>query len=188
MSFPIELLFQDVDPSDAIEAKVLEKAEKLDHFSDSIMHCRVTVGASYRRHHQGNLYHVGINMKVPDKELVVSRKHDKNHGHEDVYVAIRDSFNAIRRQLEDYERRRRGRVKNHEVSPHGRVAEIHPQEGYGRIETSEGESIYFHQNSVLGDSFKRMKVGDAVHFAKEMGEKGPQASSVYLEGKHHVTG
>jgi ribosome-associated translation inhibitor RaiA len=32
---------------------------------------------------------------------------------DDVYVSIRDAFDAARRQLEDYERRRRGQVKAH---------------------------------------------------------------------------
>ncbi|HEV3242661.1 MAG TPA: hypothetical protein VGY14_05390 [Methyloceanibacter sp.] len=37
----------------------------------------------------------------------------KNQAHEDVYVAIRDSFDAAVRQLEDHARRLRGDVKSH---------------------------------------------------------------------------
>jgi hypothetical protein len=45
---------------------------------------------------------------VPGAELVANRAQD-----EDVYVAIRDAFGAITRQLEDFTRRQRGDVKTH---------------------------------------------------------------------------
>ncbi|MGH8731193.1 MAG: hypothetical protein ACREVF_05715 [Burkholderiales bacterium] len=41
-----------------------------------------------------------------------------NHdAHEDVYVALRDAFNAASRQLEDSIRRMRGDVKHHQGRP-----------------------------------------------------------------------
>ena len=39
--------------------------------------------------------------------LVAGRNPDKHAAHQDVYVAIRDAFKAVRRELQDYERRRR---------------------------------------------------------------------------------
>jgi ribosome-associated translation inhibitor RaiA len=78
------------------------------------MSCRVVIELHHRHHHQGNLYHVRVDLKVPDAEIVASREPAEHHAHEDVYVAIRDAFNAVRRRLEDYIRRRRGVVKAHE--------------------------------------------------------------------------
>ncbi len=68
-------------------------------------------------------------MIVPEKEIVVSeKKHDK-HAHEDVYVAIRDAFDAARRQLEDYARVRRGDTKSHEVASRGsRAKRLFPED------------------------------------------------------------
>jgi len=57
-----------------------------------------------------------VDVRVPTGELVVSREHGRDHAHEDVYVAVRDAFNAVVRQLEDYRRRQRGQVKQHEAS------------------------------------------------------------------------
>ena len=54
------------------------------------------------------------------------------------------------------------------------------------IETSDDREVYFHRNSVLNEDFDKLEVGTRVHFAEEMGEKGPQASSVHVEGKHHA--
>jgi cold shock CspA family protein len=46
------------------------------------------------------------------------------------------------------------------------------------IETADGCEVYFHCNSVLDDAFEHLTVGSEVRFVEEMGEKGPQATSV----------
>ena len=63
---------------------------------------------------QDGLYKVRIDVAVPDGELVTSHEHHhRDSAHEDVHVPIRDAFNAMRRQLEDDARKRRGKVKRH---------------------------------------------------------------------------
>jgi ribosomal subunit interface protein len=102
MKLPLEITFRTMEPSEALEANVREHVDKLDKFYDRIMGCWVIVEKDHTHHHQGNLYHVRIDLTVPSKELVVSREPEKHHAHEDVYVAVRDAFRAIRRQLENY--------------------------------------------------------------------------------------
>jgi ribosomal subunit interface protein len=117
MKLPVQITFRDMSSSEALEANVREKAQKLDRFYDGIMGCRVVVEAHHKHHHKGNLYHVRIDLTVPGQELIVSREPVEDHSHEDVYVAIRDAFDAARRQLEDYARRHRHQVKKHEQVP-----------------------------------------------------------------------
>jgi ribosomal subunit interface protein len=119
---PVEIVFDNMNPSPAIESKIRERAEKLDQFFDQIMTCRVLVEAPHKHHHKGNLYRIRINLTVPGEELVVSRVPDDQQAHEDVYVAIRDAFDAIRRQLEDYAARRHGQVKRHSAPQPGGAA------------------------------------------------------------------
>jgi len=189
MQIPLQITFRDMEPSDAVEANIREKAAKLDQFYDQIMSCRVMVEVPHGHHHQGRLYQVRIDMTVPDGELLVTHEHHhKDNSHEDVYVAIRDAFDAMKRQLEDYARKRRGKVKTHETPAHGRVSDLNPDEDYGRIKTPDERLVYFHRNSVLDDAFAKLEVGSEVRFAEEMGERGPQASTVALVGKHHVVG
>jgi len=185
MQIPLQITFRDMEQSDAIEKAVREKAEKLNQFAD-IMSCRVVVQMINKHSHKGTLYQVLIDLTAPGTEIVVSRDHGVDHSHEDVYVAIRDSFDAARRQLQDHHRVSHQKVKAHEVPPHGRVSELFPDEGYGRIETPDGRSIYFHQNSVLNDEFSELEIGSEVRFTEEPGEEGPQASSVQRVGKHHI--
>lgn len=188
MQLPLQITFRNLEKSDSIEANVREKAEKIERFAEHITSCRVIVEAPHKHHHKGVIYRVKIDITLPGKEIVVNHHSDEHHAHEDVYVAIRDAFDAARRQLEDYVRLQRGKVKSHEVAPHGQIKQLFPDEDYGVIETSDNREIYFHRNSVLDDDFDKLEVGMTVHFAEEMGEKGPQASTVHIESKHHVIG
>jgi ribosomal subunit interface protein len=175
MKITPQITLKNVPHSDAVEAKIREKMEKLNQFSERIMSCRVTVEESQRRHHQGKLFSVRIDITVPGKELVVNRVED-----EDCYVAIRNAFDAAKRQLEEHKRAQRGDVKTHIELPKGRVAKIFPFDGYGFIETSDGREIYFHRNSVIEPTFDRLEEGAEVAFMEEQGKEGPQAIRVAL--------
>jgi ribosomal subunit interface protein len=181
MELPLQVTLRDISPSEAVEGYIRERALKLDEFYNKIMSCRVVVEAPVRHHRKGGPFKVRIDMTVPGDELVVNRQAD-----EDIYVAIREAFDAARRRLEDYARRQRGSVKVHEAPPQGRVGKLFPEEGYGFIETPDGSEIYFHRNSVLGPGFDRLELGTEVRFVQEEGERGPQASTVTIVGKHRA--
>ncbi|TAK09934.1 MAG: HPF/RaiA family ribosome-associated protein [Candidatus Manganitrophaceae bacterium] len=181
MQLPLQVTVRNVALSEVAEEDIREKAAMLDEYYDRIMSCHVIVDAPHRHRHKGLLYDVRIDLTVPGAELVIRREPN-----EDVYVAIRDAFDAARRQLEDFARRQRGDVKTHEASPYGRVSRLFPEEGYGFLETPDGREIYFHRNSVLHGGFEKLGIGSEVRFAEEEGEKGPQASTVAVVGKHHL--
>ncbi|MDH4229865.1 MAG: HPF/RaiA family ribosome-associated protein [Nitrospirota bacterium] len=181
MQVPMQITFRDIPPSDAIEVAVREKAAKLEEFYPRILGCRVVVEAPHRHHHKGRLYHVRVALTVPGTELVVSHSQDDRHAHEDAYVAVRDAFDAMRKQLEGYAGRQRGEVKTHEAGEMaGVVAELLPHRDHGRIETSDGRSIYFHRHSVQDQAFDRLEIGARVRFVETTGEEGPQASLVSM--------
>ena len=172
-----EITFRGLASTPAIEGKVRERVERFDRYYPRLMGCRVMIESRHRHHHKGKLYHVRIELTVPGDQLVVSRESDDNHAHEDVYVAIRDAFDAMERQLESFGRRRRREIKTHETPAQlGRVGEL--DWDHGRIETPEGRSIYFHRNSVLNDGFDVFQVGIAVRYVEAEGDEGPQASLV----------
>jgi cold shock CspA family protein len=196
-------------PSEVIEAHIREKTQWLELFYDGIMGCRVLVEAPHQHHRRGKQYHVRIDLTVPGGELVIkrvprlivdrpahfqrapediesaeSRELSKYAAHDDIQLAIRDAFDVARRKLQDYARRQRRVVKVHESVPHARVSKLFPDESFGFLEAPDGREIYFHENSVLNRGFKRLKLGTEVHFVEELGEKGPQASTV-APVKHH---
>ena len=115
MQTPLKMNLGTLAGSTALEALIRRKAAWLERFHDRIVSCHVTVEAPHRHHHRGRQYIAHIRLTVPGGEIVVS--HDaRGKGHEDPYVAVRDAFDAARRQLEDFARVRRGDVKAHRVA------------------------------------------------------------------------
>ncbi len=188
MDVPLQVSFRNLEHSDAVEARVREKAEKLEQYYGRITSCRVMIEAPERHRRKGKLYHVRLEINVPGDTVIVSRHPSEKQAHEDIYVAIRDAFNAARRQLEDHSRKQRGKVKTHEAPPHGKVTRLFSAEGYGFIEMPDGQEVYFHRNSVVNDGFAKLEPGSPVRLVVAEGEseKGPQASTVHVIGKHHI--
>ncbi len=113
VALPLQITWRGMDPSPAVDADIRAKAEKLKQSYDHIVSLRVTVEAPHAHHHKGRLYRLHIDVRVPGKEIAVTRDPGEHHAHEDLYVATRDAFDAARRQLKDYAQVRRGKVKRH---------------------------------------------------------------------------
>lgn len=114
MQSPLQIVFRDVDHSDAVEARIREKVEMLEKHSDKIVSCRVTVSAPHKSQTKGGLYDIRLDIGMPREEIVVTKTHNNDSSHEDVYVTISDAFNAARRQIKEWVQRNRGEVKSHD--------------------------------------------------------------------------
>jgi cold shock CspA family protein len=198
MIIPVQITIRNVASTPEVEEKIRVLAQKLEKFYSPITSCRVLVEAPARHRRKGFLFHVRIDLTVPEGEIVVKREptlhaREQKTGDErrrkqmetrperkHLEVAVREAFHAARRRLEDHARRKRADIKTHEPMPEARVTKLFPVEGYGYIETPDGREIYFHANSVLNNRFKSLKLGSKVAFTEEPGEKGPQASTVHL--------
>jgi len=111
MAIPLQITFRNMPASLAVRMRIEALAAKLARFNDRLTSCRVVVRAPHRHHRKGKLYQVSIDAKVPGSEITVNRDPGENHAHRDVYVAVRDAFAALTRQLEDATRIRRGDIK-----------------------------------------------------------------------------
>lgn len=186
--FPLQIAFRNIDLSPAIEARVRTAARKLARFHSRITSCRAVVAAPEKHHHRKRLFVVRLSLAVPGGTIWINRGSQLNLAHTDVYVAIRDAFNAAVRRLEDFVRRHDSKVKHHEPEPHGVVSLMNRDEGYGFIATQAGDEVYFHRTSVVDDAFKRLKRGAKVRFTLGTRPRGssPQASTVHIIGKHNL--
>jgi cold shock CspA family protein len=190
-----------MEPSSTVEARIHEEAAKLEEFYPRIMGCRVLIEIPHQHRQRGYRFHIRIDLTVPRGEIVVNHE-PTLHGtiqtmeeertkeqevlasHKDIFVAIRDAFKAARRQLQDFARKQSGTVKHHhEIAPRARIVNLFPKEGYGFLNTEDGREIYFHRNSVLGGGFDELEIGMEVSFVEEIGDEGPQASTVRVSGK-----
>jgi cold shock CspA family protein len=185
MQTPLRIAFHGVDGSEAARDLIEENVAWLERFYDRITGCQVVVETPHRHHLHGNQYQVRISLTVPGGEIVVNREPAGRTASRDLTVTIQHAFEAARRRLEEHVRRLRQEVKSHEVAPHARVSRLFREEGYGFLETVDGREVYFHRNAVVNGDFPHLQVGAEVHFVEEAGERGPQASTLRLTGRHN---
>jgi ribosome-associated translation inhibitor RaiA/cold shock CspA family protein len=189
MQIPLEIRFHNLDPSPSLESEIRDRASKLDQLYDRLIGCRVAIEAPHRQHRTGNVFEVHIELSVPGSDLVVSREPHKvklRYANPDVRTSLRDAFKAAERQLKDFKQQIRGDVKLHDPMFQGQIARLDPEADHGFLLNNAGSMLYFHRNSVMGDGFDALKLGDAVHYVEVIGDTGPIASKVWTGPEHHM--
>ncbi len=179
MQIPLQITMRDIPGSAAVEDHIREKAAKLELLYPHIMGCRVVVEMPHKHRHQGKLFNVRLDVTVPGGELVVNREVDG-----DVYVALRDAFDAAKRQIEDYGRIQRGDTKTHPPVMHGKVTRLMTDAGYGFIETADGQELYFDFTSLAEGDYDKLEIGGEVHFLEDIGAEGLQAKRIHATRGH----
>ncbi len=94
MQIPLQITLRNIPKSEAVEAAIRRRAEKLDRYHRNIVSCRVVVEIPSRHKHQGKEFVVRLDIKVPGSEIVVTHDH-----HEDLYAALHEAFHAAQRRL-----------------------------------------------------------------------------------------
>jgi cold shock CspA family protein/ribosome-associated translation inhibitor RaiA len=185
MQTPVQIDYHGASVSDHLREAVGSHVAALEKRFGRITACRVSVKAPTGHHKTGGPYEVSIHLALPNKnEVTVDRHASADERFADASFAVNDAFKRIRRRLQDRVRRMQGKVKVHEAAPLGEVIRLDRDDGFGFLRTPDDREIYFHRNSVLSEGFDKLEVGTRVAFAEEEGEKGPQASTVRIAGKH----
>ncbi|PSC05610.1 DNA-binding protein [Alsobacter soli] len=185
MQTPVEIDFQGMEPVDFVHEEVVEHVQKLEKRYGRITACRVAVKKPSGHHQTGGLYEINIWLSLPEgREVAVVKTPQLDERHSHLIFALGDAFKRAERRLQDHVRKLQRQVKVHEDAPVGTVTQLSPDAEFGFLTTADGREIYFHRNSVLHGQYPRLKVGSRVSFAEEMGDKGPQASTVRPLGRH----
>jgi ribosomal subunit interface protein len=180
MKQPLQITFHGMEASAAVEDAARTKAAHLDRFAPDIMSCRVVVDLLQKHKHQGRPFGVRIDLTLPGHELVVDRVEN-----EDIYVALREAFDNMKRQLEDVVRLRRGDEKQHPRELRGEVVRLSGPEGFGFIRTPDGDEYYFGSDNLTSGRMDQLQEGTAVRFITDPATQRPQAKRVSLS-KHRM--
>jgi ribosomal subunit interface protein len=105
MQLPLQITFRHMTSSAAVEDTIRNQVAYLEQHFDQITGCRVVIDAPPAHRNKGGPFSVHVGLTVPGREMFVSSERDDRAQHIDVYVAIRDAFEAITRQLNSYARR-----------------------------------------------------------------------------------
>ena len=116
MNIPTEIMWHQLEPSEAVETSVQRWVARLEHLYDRIHKCTVTLSQPHKRHRHGSEFCVSVVLEVPGGEIAATHMR-----HEDIYVAVADAMRAARRQLADHIDLSRGFVKTHVIGREGKV-------------------------------------------------------------------
>jgi cold shock CspA family protein/ribosome-associated translation inhibitor RaiA len=178
MQVPLEIVYRNLDSSAALDSLIRAQMDKLEDLCDHITSSRVALERPHAHPTSGSDWRVRIDMHVPPGHEVVV-VHDGGAGdvHEDLYQAVRETFEKARRRLQKLNQVQHGRVKHH---PEQQLAGVIRRvfDGYGFLEGVDGREVYFHRNSVVGDEFDTLREGMGVAYLEVAGDDGPQASTV----------
>lgn len=114
MDIPLEIAFHNVDSSAEIESLIREHVGKLEKLYPHLIGCRVSVEMPHRQHRNGNVPEVHIAIRVPGREIAVSRephRAKKRHAAPSLQTSVRDAFRAAEKRLMDFKQLQYGDVK-----------------------------------------------------------------------------
>ncbi len=185
MQKPLEISFRGIEHTTELDDLIRAEAEKLEKVCDYIIGCRVAVEKIQQSQRKGNPFRVRVDVTVPHGHEIVSKnKQSKEQVYQPLTTVIHQTFSNEREQLKELVHRQHNDIKRHtKQKTNGIVKKLFEEEGYGFIEGLQGQEIYFHKNSVLNNDFERITIGTGVRYTEEMGEKGPQASTVKIVNK-----
>ena len=184
MQTPAQIEFENLTPSPELQAAVDQHVAELERRFGRVTAGRVIVRGPGEHHKTGGQYQVSIRLALPEgREVNVGRTPVEDERYADLTFAVDDAFKRARRQLQDQARLLRDQTKLHAGEPIGTVVRIDPGGEFGFIEGADGQEIYFNCNSVV-QGRSNIAVGARVSYVEEVGEKGAQASTVKVLGKH----
>jgi ribosomal subunit interface protein len=103
MQHPLRITVRGFERSDALDAAVNQRSEKIEQFFPQLIGCEVTIELEEHSKQHGNHYVVKVVLQIPGNDIVIDHQRD-----EDVYVALRDAFEAAQRKLKAVAERQRG--------------------------------------------------------------------------------
>jgi len=156
-------------------AKVEEELARLQkHYAGPILHARVEIIGT--AHHRHGAFEIHLVAGVPGDTLTITRQGEY------VLPLIGEALDALDRRLAEHSHIQQQKVKTHEeFAQHGKILRVFPEKDFGFLASPDGLEVYFHANAVKKGHFASLYPGQAVKFAMEEGEKGPQATWVRVE-------
>lgn len=90
-----EVVYRDLDASPALNETINKRLEKLNRFSNSIIHSRVVLDSPHKHKHKGKIFRASIEVDVKGAPLLVSNNDESMH------IAVRDAFETMERKLKE---------------------------------------------------------------------------------------
>jgi ribosome-associated translation inhibitor RaiA len=105
MEIPLQITFRGMSPMPSIGSLIMDRAQRLQRFSDRIIRCHVVVDVPHRQH-GSRRYSVHVEVSTVLGSIVATHGPVDGKSPPGLLVIVREAFDAVTRQLEDETRRR----------------------------------------------------------------------------------
>ncbi len=121
MDKSLQIVFRDMEHSEALDRAIRDRAAKLERFNAHITACRVVVEIPHCAAHAGKKpLAVVVEVEVPNRSMIVAKFEEDRHDMKGSQtVVVNRAFDAVQRQLEEIADIRQGHVKKHEAGLEG---------------------------------------------------------------------
>ncbi|KHK58279.1 ribosomal subunit interface protein [Ralstonia sp. A12] len=102
MPLPIDISFEDIPHSKAVEEFVTHQVSHLHRICGQIMRCRVSLALGAKHQQQGRPFNVHVGVTMPRQTYLSSKASDT-----DPYVALREAFAHVERIVVETVRKHR---------------------------------------------------------------------------------
>jgi len=100
METPLRITFRCMTPSESVRTRIREHLTHLERFHGRMSHCHVVIEAPPT---EDALFDVSITLALPGDAIFVTNDSTKLAAHADIYVALRDTFDTVKRTLQSHE-------------------------------------------------------------------------------------
>jgi hypothetical protein len=109
MDTPLQVTFRNFEHTPDLDQFIRLRAGELEAAAGhKLTSCHVVVDLAAEQHAEKRVFHARIDLAIPGGAIAVGREPHDHHSHEDAFVAVRDAFEAARRQVTDWERKHHG--------------------------------------------------------------------------------
>lgn len=97
----VDVVYRDLDSSAALNDIIIKKLEKLNRYTDQIVHSRVVLDTPHHHKHKGKQFRASIELDIVGHPLAIT------HDDESIHVAVRDAFSSAERKVKQLAARQR---------------------------------------------------------------------------------
>jgi ribosomal subunit interface protein len=97
----VDVLYRDLEFSPALHEIISKKLEKLNRYSDQIIHSRVVLDTPHNHKHKGKQFRASIEIDIKGHPIAVAQDN------ESIHLAVRDAFSSAERKVKQIAARQR---------------------------------------------------------------------------------
>jgi ribosomal subunit interface protein len=97
----VDVVYRDLESSAALNHIITKKLEKLNRYTDLILHSRVVLDTPHHHKHKGKQYRASIELEMVGHPLAITQDD------ESIHVAVRDAFSSAERKVKQLVARQR---------------------------------------------------------------------------------